>query len=67
MILRNWAVMKILPYTILEKLFLAKSNIHNTAAILFSSGSEGVPKGIMLSHKNFMANIKQFTNLLNFK
>ena len=65
-ILINWALMKLLPYFALEKLFLTKTNIQNTAAILFSSGSEGLPKGIVLTHKNFMANIKQFTNLLNF-
>ncbi len=66
-ILKNWALMKILPYFALERLFLTPSKIDDTAAILFSSGSEGAPKGIELTHKNFMANIKQFTNLLNFK
>ncbi len=66
-ILKNWALMKILPYFALERLFLTPSGINDTAAILFSSGSEGTPKGIELTHKNFMANIKQFTNLLNFK
>ena len=66
-VLKRWALMKLLPYEALEKLYLKKSDMNQTAAILFSSGSEGTPKGIELTHKNFMVNIKQFTNLLNFR
>ena len=42
-----------------------KVSIDDPAAILFSSGSEGTPKGIVLSHRNFMANVKQISDVLN--
>ena len=55
------------PTWLLKQLFTSTEEIDDTAVILFSSGSEGTPKGIMLSHKNLIANIKQVKTMLNPK
>jgi len=58
-------LVKCLPASVLKLLYLKHVKIDQTAAILFSSGSEGAPKGVMLSHTNIMANLKQVSDVLN--
>lgn len=48
----------------LKKRFLNKVDTESPAVILFSSGSEAEPKGIILSHNNLLTNIDQFIGLL---
>lgn len=56
---------KLLPASVLSAIFVKGNDPKQTAAILFSSGSEGTPKGIELTHTNIMGNIKQVTILIN--
>ena len=58
-------MVKFLPVSLLSLLFVKEVNNSDTAAILFSSGSEGTPKGIELSHQNIMGNVKQAVTILN--
>ncbi|MFM2478929.1 acyl-[ACP]--phospholipid O-acyltransferase [Celerinatantimonas sp. MCCC 1A17872] len=56
---------KILPTSALKLLWCPPVSLDDSAAILFSSGSEGAPKGVMLSHRNIMANMRQVSDVLN--
>ncbi len=58
-------MVKCLPLFILRAFFCRTVPLESPAAILFSSGSEGEPKGVMLSHRNIMANLKQISDVLN--
>ena len=58
-------LVKLLPASLLKLIFCKRQHAQQTAAILFSSGSEGLPKGIELSHQNIMANLKQVAEVLN--
>lgn len=56
-----------LPSLLLKTIYTSGQNSQDTAAILFSSGSEGAPKGVMLSHENIVANVKQVAEVLNME
>jgi acyl-[acyl-carrier-protein]-phospholipid O-acyltransferase/long-chain-fatty-acid--[acyl-carrier-protein] ligase len=56
---------KLLPSSILILLHIKKIEKNDTVVILFSSGSEGEPKGIELSSDNILGNTQQIAAVLN--
>ncbi len=40
---------------------------HDTAVVLFTSGSEGAPKGVELSHRNVIANVQQAIAIIDLE
>ena len=52
-----------------HKCRLAKSQFHitqdKTAVVLFTSGSEGIPKGVELTHKNILSNLRQLLAMVD--
>jgi acyl-[acyl-carrier-protein]-phospholipid O-acyltransferase/long-chain-fatty-acid--[acyl-carrier-protein] ligase len=54
----------LLPFSLLRKaLHAQRRTTEDLATVIFSSGSTGDPKGVMLTHNNVLANIRQVTQV----
>ena len=62
------AAVAVLPWFALTRVLgLPRRGGHDEAVLLFTSGSSGEPKGVVLSHRNILANISQFRLMVNLQ
>ena len=55
----------IMPSWLIRFVFVKRRSMDDNAVIVFSSGSEGTPKGVELTQRNMMGNIQQLACILN--
>jgi acyl-[acyl-carrier-protein]-phospholipid O-acyltransferase/long-chain-fatty-acid--[acyl-carrier-protein] ligase len=55
------------PAAVLRHLWFTSANLNDDAVILFSSGSEGTPKGVELTHKNVISNAQQGDHIIKLR
>ncbi|AIT09130.1 AMP-binding protein [Candidatus Francisella endociliophora] len=65
--IKTFLEIKTLPVNWLVKKYIKPTNLDDLSFIIFSSGSEGVPKGIAIKQKNLLANVYQSTCVIECK
>lgn len=61
----HFLFVKLMPMTLLKSIYITHRDNNSVAAILFSSGSEGKPKGVELTHRNILGNARQVTSIVS--
>jgi acyl-[acyl-carrier-protein]-phospholipid O-acyltransferase/long-chain-fatty-acid--[acyl-carrier-protein] ligase len=63
-----WIICVLLPTRLLLRVLdIPKQGGHAEAVLLFTSGTTGDPKGVIVSHRNVVGNVSQFRVLLDAK
>jgi len=64
---KNYVLVKCLPVAVLKAILVNPIGGNQVATILFSSGSEGKPKGVELTHRNIVGNARQSADAMEAK
>jgi acyl-[acyl-carrier-protein]-phospholipid O-acyltransferase/long-chain-fatty-acid--[acyl-carrier-protein] ligase len=60
------AMVVVLPWWVMTRILgVPRTGDREEAVVLFTSGSSGEPKGVVLSHRNLLGNVSQFSSMLN--
>ncbi len=70
---RHFLTLLVLPLSFIKKIYIKKSAVSESlqkdqlATVIFSSGSTGEPKGVMLSHGNISSNIESLYDVFQLQ